>query len=162
GLRVSELTGVRWRDLDLREGLVRVTGKGSKTRIVPVGGKALAALATLRAQDHPHEDDALVHGRLGKPLTPNGVARPPRGARARPGRLEARLPAPAAPFVRQPPARIVGRPARRAGDARPRRHCDDADLYAPRFPAPRARLRRGPPAREASREVAGARHERAR
>jgi integrase/recombinase XerC len=73
GLRVSELTGVRWRDLDLREGLVRVTGKGSKTRIVPVGGKALAALAALRAQDHPLENDVLVHGRLGKPLTPNGV-----------------------------------------------------------------------------------------
>ncbi|HEY2397252.1 MAG TPA: tyrosine recombinase XerC [Rudaea sp.] len=73
GLRVSELTGVRWRDLDLREGLVRVTGKGSKTRIVPVGAKALAALAALRAQDHPLEDDVLVHGRLGKPLTPNTV-----------------------------------------------------------------------------------------
>ena len=73
GLRVSELTGVRWRDLDLREGLVRVTGKGSKTRIVPVGGKALAALTALRAQDHPNEADVLVHGRLGRPLTPNGV-----------------------------------------------------------------------------------------
>ena len=70
---MSELTGVRWRDLDLREGLVRVTGKGSKTRIVPVGGKALAALVALRAQDHPRENDVLVHGRLGKPLTPNGV-----------------------------------------------------------------------------------------
>ena len=45
GLRVSELTGVRWRDLDMHEGLVRVTGKGSKMRIVPVGAKALAALA---------------------------------------------------------------------------------------------------------------------
>ena len=73
GLRVSELTGVRWRDLDFSEGLVRVTGKGSKTRIVPVGGKALAALAALRDQDHPLADDVLVHGRLGKPLTPNGV-----------------------------------------------------------------------------------------
>jgi integrase/recombinase XerC len=73
GLRVSELTGVRWRDLDQREGLVRVTGKGSKTRIVPVGAKALTALAALRAQDHPLENDVLVHGRLGKPLTPNGV-----------------------------------------------------------------------------------------
>lgn len=73
GLRVSELTGVRWRDLDLGEGLVRVTGKGSKTRIVPVGGKALAALSALRTQDHPAEGDVLVHGRLGKPLTPNGV-----------------------------------------------------------------------------------------
>jgi integrase/recombinase XerC len=73
GLRVSELTDLRWRDLDLHEGLVRVTGKGSKTRIVPVGRKALAALETLRKNDRPSADDPLVRGRLGKPLTPNGV-----------------------------------------------------------------------------------------
>ena len=73
GLRVSELTNVRWRDLDLGEGLIRVVGKGSKTRIVPVGAKAIAALAALREQDHPGSDDPLVCGRLGKPLTPNGV-----------------------------------------------------------------------------------------
>ena len=53
GLRVSELCGVRWRDLDAGRGLLRVTGKGAKTRIVPVGAKALAALAALRAQDMP-------------------------------------------------------------------------------------------------------------
>jgi integrase/recombinase XerC len=73
GLRVSELTSVRWRDLDMAEGLIRVTGKGSKTRIVPVGGKAIAALQALREQDHPGADDPLVRGHLGKPLTPGGV-----------------------------------------------------------------------------------------
>ncbi len=73
GLRVSELTSVRWRDLDMAEGMIRVTGKGSKTRIVPVGGKAIAALRALREQDHPGADDPLVRGRLGKPLTPGGV-----------------------------------------------------------------------------------------
>ena len=73
GLRVSELTAVRWRDLDMAEGLIRVTGKGSKTRIVPVGGKAVAALRALREQDNPGADDPLVRGRLGKPLTPGGV-----------------------------------------------------------------------------------------
>jgi integrase/recombinase XerC len=73
GLRVSELTNVRWRDLDLGEGLIRVVGKGSKTRIVPVGAKAIAALGALREQDRPGSDDPLVCGRLGKPLTPNGV-----------------------------------------------------------------------------------------
>jgi integrase/recombinase XerC len=73
GLRVSELCGVRWRDLDMGEGLLRVTGKGSKTRIVPVGTKALEALAALRAQDVPDDGDPLVRGRGGKPLTPNGV-----------------------------------------------------------------------------------------
>jgi integrase/recombinase XerC len=73
GLRVSELCGVRWRDLDTEGGLLRVTGKGSKTRIVPVGAKALEALAALREQDTPAEADPLVRGRGGKPLTPNGV-----------------------------------------------------------------------------------------
>ena len=75
GLRVSELTSVRWRDLDLAEGLARVTGKGSKTRIVPVGGKAIAALQALREQDHPAADDPLVRSPRGKPLTPDGVRR---------------------------------------------------------------------------------------
>jgi integrase/recombinase XerC len=73
GLRVSELTSVRWRDLDMAEGLIRVTGKGSKTRIVPVGGKAIAALRALREQDRPGADDPLVRGKLGKPLTPSAV-----------------------------------------------------------------------------------------
>lgn len=44
GIRLSELTGLDVRDVDLREGLVRVRGKGSKERIVPVGSKAIAAL----------------------------------------------------------------------------------------------------------------------
>ncbi|HSS05740.1 MAG TPA: tyrosine recombinase XerC [Rhodanobacteraceae bacterium] len=73
GLRVSELCGVRWRDLDANDGLLRVTGKGSKTRIVPVGAKALAALAALREHDRLEDGDPLVRGRGGRPLTPNGV-----------------------------------------------------------------------------------------
>ena len=44
GLRVSELTGLDLDDLDLAEGLVRVLGKGSKERVVPVGGPAREAL----------------------------------------------------------------------------------------------------------------------
>lgn len=44
GLRISELTGLRIDDLDLKEGIVRVKGKGSKERIVPVGTKAKEAL----------------------------------------------------------------------------------------------------------------------
>ena len=73
GLRVAELCGVRWRDLDTGDGMLRVTGKGSKTRIVPVGAKALFALAALRELDAADDDDPLVRGRRGRPLTPNGV-----------------------------------------------------------------------------------------
>ena len=44
GFRVSELVGMDVRDVDLRVGQARVTGKGSKERIVPIGSKALDAL----------------------------------------------------------------------------------------------------------------------
>ena len=40
GLRVSELVGLRLVELSLNEGLVRVVGKGSKERIVPLGEEA--------------------------------------------------------------------------------------------------------------------------
>ena len=73
GLRVSEFCGVRWNDLDTDTGLLRVTGKGRKTRVVPVGAKALAALASLREQDGCGGDDPLLRGQRGRPLTPNGV-----------------------------------------------------------------------------------------
>jgi len=44
GLRLSELLGLDLLDLDLRDRTVRVVGKGNKTRIVPVGRQAIAAL----------------------------------------------------------------------------------------------------------------------
>ncbi len=44
GLRLSELVGLELGDVDLREGLVAVTGKGRKRRIVPVGRYAREAL----------------------------------------------------------------------------------------------------------------------
>lgn len=44
GLRLSELCSARMENMDLDEGFIRVTGKGGKTRIVPVGGKARNAL----------------------------------------------------------------------------------------------------------------------
>ena len=44
GVRVSELTGVKVRDVDLEEGFATVHGKGSKERLVPVGGAAVRAI----------------------------------------------------------------------------------------------------------------------
>lgn len=44
GVRVSELTGLKVRDLDLGEGLAVVAGKGSKQRLVPIGGAAIRAV----------------------------------------------------------------------------------------------------------------------
>ena len=45
GLRLAELVGLNLRDLNAADRTVRVLGKGSKTRVVPVGAKALTALA---------------------------------------------------------------------------------------------------------------------
>ncbi len=48
GLRLSELAGLAWPQLDITNRMVRVTGKGAKTREVPVGRKAIAALRLWR------------------------------------------------------------------------------------------------------------------
>ena len=53
GLRISELCHARLENLDLDEGWIRVTGKGNKTRIVPVGGRAVEALARYLANERP-------------------------------------------------------------------------------------------------------------
>lgn len=44
GIRIGELVGLSLGDLDLHDGLVRVLGKGSRERIVPLGRQAVAAL----------------------------------------------------------------------------------------------------------------------
>lgn len=73
GLRVSELCALRWRDLDLAEALVRVSGKGGKVRIVPVGSHALAALAQWKDDQRATTEAPVFPGRAGKPITPRAV-----------------------------------------------------------------------------------------
>ena len=53
GLRISELTGARLERLDLENGLIRITGKGNKTRLVPVGKKAREAIADYLKDERP-------------------------------------------------------------------------------------------------------------
>lgn len=53
GLRVSELTGARLENLHLDEGAIRVTGKGNKTRVVPVGSAARRAVADYLDNERP-------------------------------------------------------------------------------------------------------------
>lgn len=53
GLRISELTGARLENLDLEQGMIRVTGKGQKTRLVPVGKKAREAIGEYLANGRP-------------------------------------------------------------------------------------------------------------
>mgnify|MGYP002780682734 CR=1 FL=1 len=86
GLRVSELCALRWGDLDLAGGEVRVLGKGRKTRIVPVGRHAREALVAWAAESASNASrnvssaDAprlatrpIFPGRDGAPITPRAV-----------------------------------------------------------------------------------------
>jgi integrase/recombinase XerC len=78
GLRVSELTGLDLGAVDAATGEVRVTGKGAKTRIVPVGRHALDAIAAwlpARARLAKPGERALFVGRGGQRATPRDVQR---------------------------------------------------------------------------------------
>ncbi len=54
GLRVSELAGLMLQQVDLDNGYLRVFGKGSKERVVPIGTQAAAALTDYLASGRPH------------------------------------------------------------------------------------------------------------
>jgi integrase/recombinase XerC len=73
GLRLAELCALRWSALDLADGLVTVTGKGGKTRIVPVGSHARTALAALRDEAKPARDAPVFTGRGGAPIAARTV-----------------------------------------------------------------------------------------
>ena len=53
GLRISELANARLENLLLEERIIRVTGKGNKTRLIPVGRKACEAIAEYLAKERP-------------------------------------------------------------------------------------------------------------
>jgi integrase/recombinase XerD len=77
GLRVSELVGLRLGDLHLDGGYLRCIGKGSKERVVPLGGEANAALQSYLAEGRPallgeRRSDSVFVGRRGAPLTRQG------------------------------------------------------------------------------------------
>ncbi len=81
GVRISELIGLSLRDVDLDGQLVRVSGKGSKVRIVPFGGAAREALRRYLDSARPVLVAAapgagagrLFLGRRGEPLSRKGA-----------------------------------------------------------------------------------------
>jgi integrase/recombinase XerC len=83
GLRVSELTGLNLGDMDRKELMLRVRGKGNKERIVPYGGKAEKALEayeplrqeTLRKAGGRGDRQAVFLNHLGTRLTQRSVGR---------------------------------------------------------------------------------------
>ncbi|HYD52195.1 MAG TPA: site-specific tyrosine recombinase, partial [Gemmatimonadaceae bacterium] len=78
GLRVSEWIGIGVKDLLLEEGLVRVFGKGSKERLVPIGRQAIASTAIYLRELRPRLEKGAGRGILflnarGEPLTRMGA-----------------------------------------------------------------------------------------
>jgi integrase/recombinase XerC len=78
GLRVSELAGLDLTAVDLASGEVRVWGKGSKERIVPVGGPAREAIRTwlaVRAGLKRADPKAMFVSRSGRRIAPRAIER---------------------------------------------------------------------------------------
>jgi integrase/recombinase XerD len=78
GLRVSELCGLSLGDLRLTDGLLRVMGKGSKERLVPVGRKVISAVSVYLHQVRPVLDRGKSRNRVllnarGQPLSRVGA-----------------------------------------------------------------------------------------
>ena len=78
GLRASEAIGLEVGDVDLEHGIVRAQGKGSKERIVPLGGEAAAAVSGTcapggRSSSHSPEERKLFVNFRGGPLTRQGL-----------------------------------------------------------------------------------------
>jgi integrase/recombinase XerC len=84
GIRVSELTGLDLGSIDMEEGFIKVYGKGSKERIVPIGAYALQSLAIYLKKSRPLleganreeiKSSALFLNKFGKRLSSRSVRR---------------------------------------------------------------------------------------
>lgn len=78
GVRVSELTGLEVRHLSLEEEFASVLGKGGKERLVPIGRRAVGALAIYLRETRPRLERGAGKGRVflnarGAPLSRMGV-----------------------------------------------------------------------------------------
>jgi integrase/recombinase XerD len=78
GLRISELAAARLENFNAEERILRVTGKGNKTRLIPVGRKAAEALASYVSLERP---------KLVKPGTGSEIFLSARGTRLTTGRV---------------------------------------------------------------------------
>jgi integrase/recombinase XerD len=134
GARISEAVGLDVDDVDTAEGVVRLFGKGSKERVVPLGSYAAEALSAY-----------LVRGR--PVLASKGRGTPAIFLNQRGGRLSRQSAWAALRAARRhPPARRRRRRAGGAGAARARLRHDDPDLHDGDRATPSRGLRPEPPA----------------
>jgi len=76
GLRLSELAGLHWQQIDLPSGMVTVTGKGNRSRMVPVGRIAADALLEwrkVRGQYAALEEPHVFVSQRGNPISPRTI-----------------------------------------------------------------------------------------
>ena len=77
GLRLAELVGIDLNDIDLEQQQLVVTGKGNKTRYLPIGSKAVKAVRRWLALRHDYSRDAgataLFLSKQGKRISPRNV-----------------------------------------------------------------------------------------
>jgi integrase/recombinase XerD len=78
GLRASETISLELGDVDVEAGVLRARGKGSKERLVPVGGKAIAAVRVYLRSGRPalvrdHDERKLFLNFRGGPLSRQGL-----------------------------------------------------------------------------------------
>ncbi len=98
GLRVSEWITLGTKDVLMEDKLVRVFGKGSKERLVPIGRSAIGAVATYIRELRPRLEASGKGGKgilflnsRGEPLTPHGRLEDPAAARRPLGNRQGRL-----------------------------------------------------------------------
>lgn len=77
GLRVSEVAGLNVEDINTREGLVKVRGKGKKERILPIGSKAIDAIKSYMVEKLllKKKDRAMFLNREDTRLSDRGIRR---------------------------------------------------------------------------------------
>jgi integrase/recombinase XerC len=76
GLRLSELASLRWDQVDTAAGLITVTGKGNKTRVVPLGSYAAAALVQwnrVRGQFAGFDEPCVFVSNRGTPISARAI-----------------------------------------------------------------------------------------
>jgi len=79
GIRSGELCGIKLDEVDLKRGVIKVNGKGSKERMVPIGNAAKSALLRYMHQFRPEPSRPIFENVFlsvdGNPLSPNAIAK---------------------------------------------------------------------------------------
>ena len=76
GLRLSELSTIEFSNINFNESMLRITGKGNKTRIVPIGSKAVTAInlwVDIRRKYSKDSSNFLFIGKTGKAMSARNI-----------------------------------------------------------------------------------------